>query len=191
MNKLLGDFQMNEAGRVLYDFIWSEYCDWYLEMAKVRLKDGDNSPLPVLAWVLQAGLRLLHPIMPFVTEAIWQHLRDHVAGLEEALIIAPYPLGDGETDAEAEEQTDAPDGRRPRDPQHPRRSAASTPARFVEAYVATERRSPRARTRPYRSSRRWHGCGRCTLSRTPQKRRARASRPPCWPRRRWFSRWPA
>jgi valyl-tRNA synthetase len=102
VNKLLGDFQLNEAGRVLYDFLWSEYCDWYLEMAKVRLKDGDKSPLPVLAYVLQASLRLLHPIMPFVTEIIWQHLRDRVDGLEEALIIAAYPLGEGEIDIEAE-----------------------------------------------------------------------------------------
>jgi valyl-tRNA synthetase len=104
VNKLLGDFQLNEAGRVLYDFLWSEYCDWYLEMAKVRLKDGDSSPLPVLAYVLQASLRLLHPIMPFVSEYIWQHLRDHVDGLEEALIIAAYPLGGGEPDADAEER---------------------------------------------------------------------------------------
>jgi valyl-tRNA synthetase len=102
VNKLLGDFQLNEAGRVLYDFLWSEYCDWYLEMAKVRLKDGDRSPLPVLAYVLQSSLRLLHPIMPFLSEYIWQHLRDHVDGLEEALIIAAYPLGDGETDTIAE-----------------------------------------------------------------------------------------
>ena len=51
-------------------------------MAKVRLRDGDRSPLPVLASVLQASLRLLHPFMPFVTEAIWQHLRDATHGLE-------------------------------------------------------------------------------------------------------------
>ncbi len=71
-------------------------------MAKVRLKDGDKTPLPVLAYVLQSSLRLLHPIMPFVSEYIWQHLRDHVDGLEEALIIGAYPLGEGETDAVAE-----------------------------------------------------------------------------------------
>jgi Valyl-tRNA synthetase len=106
VNKLLGDFQLNEAGRVLYDFLWSEYCDWYLEMAKVRLKKGDKSPLPVLAYVLQASLRLLHPIMPFVSEYIWQHLRDHVDGLEEALIIADYPLGEGERDLDAENAED-------------------------------------------------------------------------------------
>jgi valyl-tRNA synthetase len=151
VNKLLGDFQINEAGRVLYEFFWSEYCDWYLEMAKVRLKDAlrsaaadqdeRESPLPVLAWVLQSGLRLLHPIMPFVTEAVWQHLRDHVSGLEEALIIAPYPLGDAETDAEAEEHAallmDVVRAIR-----NIRAERSVDPSRFVEAYVATNGAGP-------------------------------------------------
>jgi valyl-tRNA synthetase len=141
VNKLLGDFQLNEAGRVLYDFFWSEYCDWYLEMAKVRLKDGDNSPLPVLAWVLQTGLRLLHPIMPFVTEAIWQHLRDHVDGLSEALIVAPYPAGDGEVDPEAEGQAsllmDVVRAIR-----NIRAERGVDPGRFVEAYVCTNGAGP-------------------------------------------------
>jgi valyl-tRNA synthetase len=136
VNKLLGDFQLNEAGRVLYDFFWSEYCDWYLEMAKVRLKEGDTSPLPVLAWVLQTGLRLLHPIMPFVTEAIWQHLRDHVDGLNEALITAPYPLGDADTDAKAEDSAgllmDVVRAIR-----NIRAERGVDPGRFVEAFVAT------------------------------------------------------
>jgi valyl-tRNA synthetase len=136
VNQLLGDFQINEAGRVLYDFLWSEYCDWYLEMAKVRLKDGDKSPLPVLAWVLQASMRLLHPIMPFVTETIWQHLRDHVDGLEEALIIAAYPLG-GEQDTAAESDAtlliDIVRAIR-----NIRAERQVDPGRFVEAYVASD-----------------------------------------------------
>jgi valyl-tRNA synthetase len=137
VNKLLTDFQLNEAGRVLYDFLWSEYCDWYLEMSKVRLKDGDKSPLSVLAYVLQSSLRLLHPIMPFVTEIIWQHLRDHVDGLEEALIIAAYPLGEGEPDTEA-------DGRAAllidvvRAIRNIRAERQVDPGRFVEAYVASD-----------------------------------------------------
>jgi valyl-tRNA synthetase len=141
VNKLLGDFQLNEAGRVLYDFLWSEYCDWYLEMAKVRLKDGDRSPLPILVYVLQKSLRLLHPIMPFVTEAIWQHLRDHVSGLNEALITAPYPLGDGETDTDAEEKAavlmDVVRAIR-----NIRAERGVDPGRFVEAYVATNGAGP-------------------------------------------------
>jgi valyl-tRNA synthetase len=141
VNKLLADFQINEAGRVLYDFLWSEYCDWYLEMAKVRLKQSDNTPLPVLAWVLQSALRLLHPIMPFVTETVWQHLRDHVSGLEEALIIAGYPLGEAELDPEAEEQAallmDVVRAIR-----NIRAERGVDPARFVEAYVATDGARP-------------------------------------------------
>jgi valyl-tRNA synthetase len=141
VNKLLGDFQVNEAGRVLYDFIWSEYCDWYLEMAKVRLKEGDRSPIPVLVYVLQSALRLIHPIMPFVTERIWQHLRDHVEGLEEALIIASFPLGGGETDADAEEQAallmDVVRAIR-----NIRADRGVDPTRFVEAYVAADGARP-------------------------------------------------
>jgi valyl-tRNA synthetase len=137
VNKLLGDFQVNEAGRALYDFIWSEYCDWYVEMAKVRLRDGDRSPLPVLVCVLQESLRLLHPLMPFVTETIWQHLRDCVLGLEEALIAAAYPTGEGEADPEAEEQAgmimDVVRAIR-----NIRADRGVDPGRFVEAYVSAD-----------------------------------------------------
>ena len=141
VNQLLADFQINEASRLLYEFVWSEYCDWYLEMAKVRLKDGDRSPLPVLAYVLQKSLRLLHPVMPFVTETIWQHLREHVEGLKEALIVARYPTGEGETDAEAEEQAavlmDVVRAIR-----NIRADRGVDPGRFVEAYVATNGARP-------------------------------------------------
>jgi valyl-tRNA synthetase len=91
--------------------------------------------------VLQSGLRLLHPIMPFVTEAIWQHLRDHVSGLNEALITAPYPLGDAETDAEAEEHAtllmDVVRAIR-----NIRAERGVDPGRFVEAYIATNGAGP-------------------------------------------------
>jgi valyl-tRNA synthetase len=109
VNRLLGDFQIAEAGRRLYDFVWHEYADWYIEMAKVRLRRGDGSPLPVLTAVLDTCLRLLHPFMPFVTEEIWQnvrHLFDPAA--PEALVIAPYPTGDATAvDAAAARQTEA------------------------------------------------------------------------------------
>ena len=106
-------------------------------MAKVRLKDGDKTPLPVLAYVLQSSLRLLHPIMPFVSEYIWQHLRDHVDGLEEALIIGAYPLGEGETDAVAEADAalliDVVRAIR-----NIRAERGVDPGRTVEAYVACD-----------------------------------------------------
>ena len=71
-------FQLGEAGRQIQDFLWGEFFDWYVEASKVRLRNGDLSPLPVLTKVLDGGLRLLHPWMPFVTEAIWQQLRPHL-----------------------------------------------------------------------------------------------------------------
>ncbi len=142
VNRLFADFQVNEAGRLLYDFFWSEYADWYVEMAKVRLKsEGEASPLPVLAYVLQTSLRLLHPIMPFVTEAIWQHLRDHVDGLEEALIVAEFPTGDGETDADAEDRTDLVIDV-VRAIRNIRAERGVDPGRFIEAYVASNGARP-------------------------------------------------
>ena len=95
VDQLLNDFQLNEAGRKCYDFLWGDYCDWYLEMAKIRLRAGDQTPLPVLAYVLETGLRLLHPFMPFVTEELWQRLQDETR--EEgpaALIVAKFPQPD-------------------------------------------------------------------------------------------------
>jgi len=108
VDRHLNRFQIGEAGHRLHEFIWSEYCDWYLEMAKVRLRAGDDSPLPVLAYVLDVSLRLLHPFMPFVTEAAWQNLREHIGWADdEALIAAPWPRAERAwTDREAERSFD-------------------------------------------------------------------------------------
>lgn len=74
----LEKYHFSEASRILYDFIWSEFCDWYLEMSKGRLKDPESRPLVqrILVGVLDTILRLTHPVMPFVTESIWQALND-------------------------------------------------------------------------------------------------------------------
>ncbi len=90
------EYQFGEAQRLLHDFLWGEYCDWYLEMCKIRLRsdDGGPSPLPTLAYALERVLRLLHPFMPFITEEIWQALMDILpveSGRPEALIVALYP----------------------------------------------------------------------------------------------------
>ena len=72
-------YELGEAARVLYEFIWDEFCDWYIELAKPRLY-GRETPASrsaaqqVLWYVLQHTLELLHPFMPFLTEEIWQHL---------------------------------------------------------------------------------------------------------------------
>ena len=94
VDDLLRQFQLGEAGRRIQDFLWSEFFDWHVEASKVRLRNGDASPLPVLLSVLDRGLRLLHPWMPFITEAIWQQLRPRLQGAGEALIAASYPQGD-------------------------------------------------------------------------------------------------
>ena len=100
VDELLTQFQLGEAGRQIQDFLWNEFFDWYVEASKVRLRAGDASPLPVLAQVLDCGLRLLHPWMPFITEALWQRLPNRDG---EALIAARYPQpGDGARDAAAE-----------------------------------------------------------------------------------------
>ena len=105
VDELLRDFHLGEAGRRIHDFLWNELFDWYVEASKVRLRAGDRSPLPVLAHVLDRGLRLLHPWMPFITEAIWQQLRPHLPnqGASDALIGARYPQpGDSQRDLQAE-----------------------------------------------------------------------------------------
>jgi valyl-tRNA synthetase len=85
--------QYGEAGRQINDFLWSEYCDWYIEASKVRLYEqhaDKNVPRAVLLRVLETSLRLLHPYMPFVTEALWQALPEGVRE-GDALIVAPWP----------------------------------------------------------------------------------------------------
>ena len=107
---LLRKFELGEALRQIRDFFWEEFADWYIELAKVRVRAGDRTPLPVLVETLDTVLRLLHPFMPFVTEEIWQRLvavRPDPAGAP-ALIVAAYPRpGALPRDADAERSFDA------------------------------------------------------------------------------------
>jgi len=92
---LMDEFQFGEAQRQIHDFLWGEYCDWYIELAKIRLQSGDNTPLPVLAGVLETSLRLLHPYMPFITEELWQHLKKASPGIKgDSIMVAEYPHAD-------------------------------------------------------------------------------------------------
>ncbi|HEY97117.1 MAG TPA: valine--tRNA ligase [Dehalococcoidia bacterium] len=92
---LMEDFQFGEAERQIHDFLWGEYCDWYIELAKIRLQKNDTSPLPVLLHVLEKSLRLLHPFMPFITEELWQNLKTHIQGIDaESIMVAEYPKAD-------------------------------------------------------------------------------------------------
>ena len=105
-------YQFGEAQRVIHDFLWYEYCDWYIEMSKIRLRSGIGpSPLPVLAHVLEKTLRLLHPFLPFATEEIWSRLTAALPQVEdppEAAIVAPYPQADSsQYDVEAEREVES------------------------------------------------------------------------------------
>jgi valyl-tRNA synthetase len=92
---LMNDYQFGEAQRQIHDFLWGEYCDWYIEMAKIRLQANDTSPLPVLAHVLEKALRLLHPFMPFLTEELWQNLKKQVKWIKgDSIMVAAYPETD-------------------------------------------------------------------------------------------------
>ena len=89
--RLFDDYQFGEAGRELYNFIWNDFCDWYIEMAKVALNGSDEElkarKQDNLIWILDQILRLLHPIMPFVTEKLWLSMPHD----GESIMVAKYP----------------------------------------------------------------------------------------------------
>lgn len=104
VERLFANYQYGEAGRQIYDFFWSEFADWYLEIAKLQLEEGGDRAFytaRTLVNVLDLSLRLLHPYTPFLTEELWGHLKraasDHSSefapqgGWEEALIVAHWP----------------------------------------------------------------------------------------------------
>ncbi len=103
VERLFQNFQYGEAGRQIYEFFWSDFADWYLEIAKGQLQEGGArtyTTAETLARVLDISLRLLHPFTPFVTEELWGHLRkalgdfplaDLIADWPEVLMIATWP----------------------------------------------------------------------------------------------------
>ena len=98
--RLFDDYQFGEAGRELYNFIWNDFCDWYIEMAKVAL-NGNDEELKArkqdnLIWILDQILRLLHPIMPFVTEKLWLSMPHD----GESIMVAKYPEAHAEFENE-------------------------------------------------------------------------------------------
>ena len=88
--KLIGEFKFAELTAGLYQFFWNDLCDWYLEIAKARIKDKNPQVRIVLLFVLRQALAMLHPVMPFVTEALWEK----VAPDAGVLITSPYPQAD-------------------------------------------------------------------------------------------------
>ncbi|BCL81679.1 valine--tRNA ligase [Ktedonobacteria bacterium brp13] len=113
VTRLIEEFQFGEAGRQINSFFWSDYCDWYVEIAKVQLHGDEESrqaTAGILRAVLDQSLRLLHPFMPFVTEEVWQYLYqfsepNKAAWPASALIIAPWPqYNEALLDERAEQQ---------------------------------------------------------------------------------------
>ncbi len=115
VDRLFSSHQYGEAGRQIYDFFWSEFADWYVEISKMQMAEGADRAYytaQTLVEVLDTSLRLLHPFIPFVTEEIWTHLKStclqHPAGYtpalgwQEALIVARFP--EPQTPAADEEQ---------------------------------------------------------------------------------------
>ena len=135
VTQLLEAFQFGEAGRRLYEFLWSEYCDWYIEATKVALNSGDAAAQAAarqtLAYVLERSLRLLHPVMPYVTEELWQHLPH--AG--DSIMVAPWPTADS---AARDERVDREFGflmDTVRTIRNARAEAGVEPARWISAVV--------------------------------------------------------
>ena len=93
INENIKEFRIGETSHVLYDFFWNSYCDWYVEIAKIQLQDEalKLNTQRVLRYVLDMSLRLLHPIMPHITEKVWQLLPHLDSETAPALIVAEYP----------------------------------------------------------------------------------------------------
>ncbi|MGH8552901.1 MAG: class I tRNA ligase family protein, partial [Methylococcales bacterium] len=88
-------YRLDLAAQHIYDFVWNEYCDWYLEFAKIIVREGDERKVrrtrQTLIGVLETVLRLIHPLMPFISEEIWQRIAP-IAGMEgETIVLQPYP----------------------------------------------------------------------------------------------------
>ncbi len=91
--ELLDQYELGEAARTVYDYLWSDFCDWYIELSKKPLQNGEDGEKEkvkaILSYALKGTLKLLHPFMPFISEELWQHLPREKG--EEAIVRASWP----------------------------------------------------------------------------------------------------
>jgi valyl-tRNA synthetase len=91
----LTDYRLDLAAHALYEFVWNEYCDWYLEFTKPTMQGNDEARKAAtrhtLLTVLETTLRVLHPIMPFITEEIWQRTREPLSIDGDSIMLQPFP----------------------------------------------------------------------------------------------------
>ncbi|WGZ90202.1 MAG: valine--tRNA ligase [Candidatus Thiocaldithrix dubininis] len=96
----IDNYRFDLAAKAMYEFVWYEYCDWYLELTKpVLSKHNDNAAAKrgtrrTLVQVLEAALRMMHPIMPFITEEIWQSVKDLAGKTGDSIMLQPFPVAD-------------------------------------------------------------------------------------------------
>ena len=102
INNCIAEYRIGETAHILYDFFWNSYCDWYVEIAKIQLQDSDlkANTQRVLRYVLDMSLRMLHPIMPHITESVWQLIPHGISEYDEgslakAIIVAKFPVYEG------------------------------------------------------------------------------------------------